>query len=167
MMNDLDVGEPNRRRFSKEEDEKLRRLIRQYGTHDWATVSNLLSDRTPRQCRHRYRNYLANERQHMGWTREDDQMVIAKFQEFGPKWVRIAALLPGRSGNDVKNRWHKHIVKFYVPPARDSAQAGAVPDVQASLILQCPLAAFDFVEARQEPPQAKGRLSPFLQYVLN
>ncbi|OHS99446.1 hypothetical protein TRFO_08375 [Tritrichomonas foetus] len=33
------------------------------------------------------------------------------YQELGPKCVLIAKSLYGRTGNDVKNRWHKHILK--------------------------------------------------------
>jgi O-methyltransferase involved in polyketide biosynthesis len=144
MARALESGDSNRHRFSKEEDEKLRRLIRQYGTHDWVAISSFLPDRTPRQCRHRYRNYLANGRERTRWTVEDEGIVIAKFEEFGPRWVRIATFLPGRSGNDVKNRWHKHIAKLY-----GAAKAG------------------DCAARTEAAPQSKSGLSPFLQYVLN
>jgi hypothetical protein len=159
--------EPNRRRFSKEEDEKLRRLIRQYGTRDWATVSSCLSDRTARQCRHRYRNYLMDGRQRTAWTPAEDQMIITKFREFGPKWVRIATFLPRKSGNDVKNRWHKHILRYYSVDdaiiAHDSPEES--PDSERGI--EPPPLAFDFVAGRGIGATAKGGLSAFLQLVLN
>jgi hypothetical protein len=38
-------------------------------------------------------------------------VLIAKFHQIGPKWVEIGKLLSGRSGNNVKNRWYKHLCK--------------------------------------------------------
>jgi hypothetical protein len=46
------------------------------------------------------------------WTPEEDSLVIQKFHQIGPKWVEIGKLLSGRSGNNVKNRWHKHLCGF-------------------------------------------------------
>jgi hypothetical protein len=158
--------ESNRRRFSKEEDEKLRRLIRQYGTHDWATVSSCLSDWTARQCRHRYKNYLMEGRQRISWTPAEEKLVIRKFREFGPKWVRIATFLPGRSGNDVKNRWHKHIIRYYAVDdgiiGQDSLEEES-PDVERNI----GQITFDFVAESGLRQSGKGGLSEFLRSVLN
>lgn len=32
-------------------------------------------------------------------------------KEIGPKWSKMASQLPGRSSNDIKNRWHKHLLR--------------------------------------------------------
>jgi hypothetical protein len=40
--------------------------------------------------------------------------VREKYAVIGPKWVEISKYLVGRSGNDVKNRWHKHLAKWEV-----------------------------------------------------
>jgi hypothetical protein len=122
-----------------------------------------MSNRTARQCRQRYKNYLADDRQPVGWTAEEEHMVIAKYEEIGPKWVQIAKFLPGRSGNDVKNRWHKHILKFYDPPDRKLAPEKE-PAPPVPLVLESPRPVF---EAIPQPPQPASRPPPNLQYVLN
>jgi hypothetical protein len=53
------------------------------------------------------------------WTSEEDAIVIQQFHRIGPKWVEIGKMLSGRSGNNVKNRWHKHLSRLeaaYVGP---------------------------------------------------
>ncbi|OHT15506.1 hypothetical protein TRFO_02824 [Tritrichomonas foetus] len=44
------------------------------------------------------------------------------YHEIGPRWVAMCDILPGRSGNDIKNRWHKHLRKldiFEIPDERE------------------------------------------------
>jgi hypothetical protein len=38
-------------------------------------------------------------------------MLLDRFRLLGPKWVEIGKLLHGRSGNNVKNRYYKHLKK--------------------------------------------------------
>jgi hypothetical protein len=38
------------------------------------------------------------------WTSAEDGILRAKYGEYGPKWTKISAFLPGRSANSVKNR---------------------------------------------------------------
>jgi hypothetical protein len=151
-----------RRRFTKDEDRKLMRLVEQFGAHDWAKVSSVMYGRTQRQCRQRYKNYLSQNRQRSAWTAKEEELVIAKFREVGPKWVHIATFLPGRTGNDVKNRWHKRLIRRFVQSeSDDSAGESAGTERRA---------------APPPPPPPQGAapvgrvrpaLSPFLQSVLN
>lgn len=41
------------------------------------------------------------------WTAEEDATIRSHVQLFGCKWRRIAALLPGRSDDSVRNRWNR------------------------------------------------------------
>jgi hypothetical protein len=164
MSSPPDPSECNRRRFSKEEDEKLRRLIRHYGTHDWTTVCRWMGDRTARQCRHRYKNYLMEDHQRLAWTLAEEQLVIAKHREFGPKWVQIATFLPGRSGNDVKNRWHKHITKCY---SLDELAVRDPSQRQGDSAAGAPRGPFGSVPGRAIERPPKVGLSAFLRCALN
>jgi hypothetical protein len=64
-----------------------------------------MSERTPHAIRDRWINYLAPHIRKDPWTPEEDQMLIAKREELGPRWAKIAQFLPGRTSLHVKNRW--------------------------------------------------------------
>lgn len=40
------------------------------------------------------------------WSQEEDYLILATQGKVGNKWKYISKLLPGRSDNDVKNRFH-------------------------------------------------------------
>jgi hypothetical protein len=100
-----------RRKFTAGEDEKLKDLVERYGTKSWEEIAQYMPERSARQCRDRFKNYLDNELISDPWQPHEDQLLLQKYREIGPKWVEISRLLPGRSGNTVKNRWHKHLSK--------------------------------------------------------
>jgi hypothetical protein len=87
------------------------------GDRHWEAIATYLPSLTGRQCRDRYKNYLLDTLAPGPWLPDEDEIVVQKYAELGPKWVEIAKSLNGRSGNDVKNRWHKHIAKSRRPPA--------------------------------------------------
>jgi hypothetical protein len=156
-----------RLRFTKEEDRKLIRLVDQFGEHDWVNVSCAMNGRTPRQCRQRYRNYLSQRRQRCPWTAKEEQLVIALYHQLGPKWVHISTFLTGRSGNDVKNRWHKKLVRGFVVTdgSSDRGSPGQLKDPERSAAR--PLPPVPFHVAEEAAPRVRPALSPFLQFVLN
>jgi hypothetical protein len=106
-----------RSKFTGEEDEKLRALVTQLGNRHWEAIAQYMPGRTARQCRDRYKNYLLDSLVSTPWTQEEDQILREKYAELGPKWVEISKGLNGRSGNDVKNRWYKHLSKWGQPQA--------------------------------------------------
>jgi hypothetical protein len=100
-----------RRRFSSDEDARLRRLVETFGCTNWREVAKMMPNRTARQCREHYNNHLAESLSKEPWSREEDAIIVKKYLEIGPRWVEIARLLKGRSENGVKNRWHKRLRK--------------------------------------------------------
>ncbi|EAY07307.1 Myb-like DNA-binding domain containing protein [Trichomonas vaginalis G3] len=103
-----------RKRFSPEEDAILKKLVQVEGIKDWEEISEQLPGRTSRQCRDRYNNYLFKEIVKRPWTPEEDRIIIEKNKIYGNSWSKIAQFLVGRSGNNVKNRWHKYLYNHYM-----------------------------------------------------
>jgi hypothetical protein len=116
----------HRRRFTEEEDRKLRSLVEKLGTGSWEEIAEFLPRRSGRQCRDRYKNYLLDSLVTNPWTAEEDALIIEKFHQIGPKWVEIGKMLHGRSGNSVKNRWYKQLSKM--EPAQQTHPL-PVPDI--------------------------------------
>lgn len=102
-----------RKKFTKEEDDRLKSLVSQFGTKCWEEISRYMPGRCGRQCRDRYNNYLVENLYKGPWKFDEDKFVVNKYKEIGPHWVEMSKMLPGRSGNDVKNRWHKYLFKHY------------------------------------------------------
>uniref|UniRef100_A0A803VA20 MYB proto-oncogene like 1 n=1 Tax=Ficedula albicollis TaxID=59894 RepID=A0A803VA20_FICAL len=64
-------------RWTREEDEKLKKLVEQNGTEDWKVIANFLPNRTDVQCQHRWQKVLNPELIKGPWTKEEDQRVIS------------------------------------------------------------------------------------------
>mgnify|MGYP001054217009 CR=1 FL=1 len=100
--------------FSPQEDEFLKYLVSVYGDKDWKFISKQMPNRTTRQCRERYKNYLAPEIINGAWTEAEDELLRQKYEEFGPKWSKISTFFQSRSDVNIKNHWNtltNHISK--------------------------------------------------------
>uniref|UniRef100_A0A3Q0SVU3 MYB proto-onco like 1 n=1 Tax=Amphilophus citrinellus TaxID=61819 RepID=A0A3Q0SVU3_AMPCI len=97
-------------KWSRDEDEKLKKLVEQHGTDSWKLISTLFPGRTDGQCQHRWQKVLNPELVKGPWTKEEDQKVIDLVHKYGPKrWSVIAKHLQGRIGKQCRERWHNHL----------------------------------------------------------
>jgi len=105
MNNDNKKVTMLRKVFSPEEDAHLKLLVDRIGMNNWKEISRSMIDRTPRQCRERYKNYLAPQIINGPWSAEEDKLLFSKYAELGRKWSAISKFFMNRSNVNIKNRW--------------------------------------------------------------
>lgn len=104
---------PIRQTFTPEEDARLHLLVMKHG-QNWKLIASEMPNRSVRQCRERYQNYLAPGVLNGPWSQQEDKLLYEKYQIFGRKWTIIARFFKNRSGANVKNRWTQ-IQNNYLP----------------------------------------------------
>lgn len=100
----------NKGAWTKEEDERLINYIKVHGEGCWRSLpkaAGLL--RCGKSCRLRWINYLRPDLKRGNFTEEEDELIINFHSLLGNKWSLIAARLPGRTDNEIKNYWNTHI----------------------------------------------------------
>ncbi|KAI4314501.1 hypothetical protein L6164_027404 [Bauhinia variegata] len=98
--------------WTPEEDQKLMDYIGKHGHGNWRTLPKLAGlNRCGKSCRLRWTNYLRSDIKRGKFTEEEERMIINLHSDLGNKWSKIAAHLPGRTDNEIKNFWNTHIRK--------------------------------------------------------
>ncbi|XP_020582553.1 transcription factor MYB86-like isoform X2 [Phalaenopsis equestris] len=98
--------------WSPEEDEKLLKHITKYGHTSWSSVPKLAGlQRCGKSCRLRWINYLRPDLKRGTFSQEEEDFIIEIHAMLGNRWSQIAAQLPGRTDNEIKNQWNSCIKK--------------------------------------------------------
>ncbi|KAF9617152.1 hypothetical protein IFM89_034303 [Coptis chinensis] len=101
--------------WTAEEDKKLVNFILTNGQCCWRAVPKLAGLlRCGKSCRLRWTNYLRPDLKRGLLTEAEEQLVIDLHARLGNRWSKIAARLPGRTDNEIKNHWNTHIKKKLV-----------------------------------------------------
>lgn len=93
-------------KWTKDEDEKLLELINLYGKDNWNFLSKQMGSRNARQCKERFQNYLDPDIKCGRWTPEEDQLILLKRHELGPKWMLIKSFFKNRTDAMIKTRYN-------------------------------------------------------------
>jgi hypothetical protein len=108
------IGRANGRtgKWAEDEDSKLKDAVQTHGGKDWAAIAAMVPGRTKIQCRNRWYDALdpiigrANGRTGK-WAEDEDSKLKDAVQTHGGKdWAAIAALVPGRTKIQCRNRWY-------------------------------------------------------------
>lgn len=109
-------GNQHKTNWTPHEDEVLKEVVRSNGgPGQWKLVAQTFqqltgtSIRSPRICRERYLVHLDPRINKNEWTEEELRILKDAHIKYGTAWSKIAALLPGRTDNAIKNRFYSSI----------------------------------------------------------
>ncbi|KAF5739833.1 hypothetical protein HS088_TW12G01044 [Tripterygium wilfordii] len=111
--------------WSPEEDAKLKSYIEEHGTGgNWIALPQKIGlKRCGKSCRLRWLNYLRPNIKHGGFSEEEDNIICSLYISIGSRWSIIAAQLPGRTDNDIKNYWNTRLKKKLLGKQRKEQHA--------------------------------------------
>ncbi|TKY44538.1 Transcription factor RAX2 [Spatholobus suberectus] len=102
--------------WSPDEDATLKNYLEKHGTGgNWIALPPKAGlQRCGKSCRLRWLNYLRPHIKLGGFTEEEDKIIYTLYGTIGSRWSLIAAQLPGRTDNDVKNHWNTKLKKKFL-----------------------------------------------------
>lgn len=119
---DLNDIPPPRSIWTPSQDDKLSIIVNQIEqetnepVRNWTKVSKTLLelhniDRSAKQCRERWHNHVSPNVNKGPWTDEEITILYEGIKTHGQSWSAIAALLPGRTDNSIKNKYYCEVRK--------------------------------------------------------
>lgn len=96
--------------WTSAEDAILVDYVEKHGEGNWNAVqkhSGLF--RCGKSCRLRWANHLRPNLKKGAFSEDEEQLIIQLHAKMGNKWARMAAHLPGRTDNEIKNYWNTRI----------------------------------------------------------
>ncbi|XP_010941521.1 uncharacterized protein [Elaeis guineensis] len=92
------------------EDAILMEYVRKQGEGNWNAVQkNTGLARCGKSCRLRWANHLRPNLKKGAFSPDEELLILRLHAQLGNKWARMAAHLPGRTDNEIKNYWNTRI----------------------------------------------------------
>ncbi|OEL31095.1 Transcription factor MYB39 [Dichanthelium oligosanthes] len=147
--------------WAPEEDKLLIDYVQANGPGTWRMLPKLAGlNRCGKSCRLRWTNYLRPDIKRGPFTAEEHSSILQLHAIVGNKWSMIAAQLPGRTDNEIKNYWNTHLKKQLRQEAVAGADAAAAAQQLAVVAVasSCP-AARHMAQWETARLEAEARLS--------
>ncbi|KAF2291776.1 hypothetical protein GH714_035558 [Hevea brasiliensis] len=99
--------------WTSAEDAVLVDYVTKHGEGNWNAVQKHSGlSRCGKSCRLRWANHLRPDLKKGAFTPEEERRIIELHANMGNKWARMAAELPGRTDNEIKNYWNTRIKRL-------------------------------------------------------
>ena len=98
------------KQYSRQDDLKIIEYVDLYGKH-WKKIALFFPGSTPEMLENRYKNKLDPKLKRTKFTKEEDEKVLALYNQFGNKWKEIASFFPDRNVTMIKNRFYSYLKK--------------------------------------------------------
>ncbi|XVE89987.1 hypothetical protein DITRI_Ditri20bG0040800 [Diplodiscus trichospermus] len=144
--------------WTPEEDQILISYVQRYGHGNWRALPKLAGlPRCGKSCRLRWINYLRPDIKRGNFTTEEEETIIKLHQTLGNRsvqivrvqagfesynfysscrWSAIAASLPGRTDNEIKNYWHGHLKKKLKQASGSTTDRKEIKEASTALLHQ-------------------------------
>ncbi|XP_071712021.1 transcription factor MYB83-like [Rutidosis leptorrhynchoides] len=119
--------------WSPEEDEKLMNYMITNGQGCWSDIArNAGLQRCGKSCRLRWINYLRPDLKRGAFSPQEEELIVHLHSILGNRWSQIAARLPGRTDNEIKNYWNSTVKKRLKKPTSNSSSSITSHDSSSS-----------------------------------
>jgi hypothetical protein len=156
--------------WTPSEDSLLTLYIEKVGIKKWRKIHQAITSAYPlfnkssKQCRERWYNYLNPVIQKSEWTTNEIDLVFQGYQKHGSKWSFIGKKLKGRTDNAIKNLFYCRMRKMVRRIAKERIEEEmylSVSEFKHSLyVLEC-------IKTQYVLPLQKSLVIPGDQYIVN
>ncbi|KAG6630253.1 hypothetical protein I3843_13G003100 [Carya illinoinensis] len=142
--------------WSPEEDEKLMRYMLTNGQGCWSDIArNAGLQRCGKSCRLRWINYLRPDLKRGAFSPREEELIVHLHSILGNRWSQIAARLPGRTDNEIKNFWNSTLKKRLrnnniSTPSTNDSDASEPRDVIFGGVMAAPMHEHDIMNMCME-----------------
>jgi hypothetical protein len=104
------LSNSSRKKWNRNEDISLIELTERLG-FKWELLVNSFPNRTAEELRDRYEKKLDPRLKRCKFEKEEDELIIKLYEEYGSQWNEIAKYFKDRSSSMIKNRFYSFLKK--------------------------------------------------------